>query len=108
MAWRQISGALGIHIEAVAHETMRLKSVAPLLLFEPNHAVDSGGIHLPAGTAVFLLTRHCGMQEHAFTAAGEFQPDRWLTAPTEPRNGHEPEALVPFGGGPRFCPRFSP
>ena len=39
------------YIEAVAHETLRLKSVAPLLFFEPNHAVDLGGIHLPAGTA---------------------------------------------------------
>lgn len=92
------------YIEAVAHETMRLKSVAPLLFFEPTQAVDLGGIHLPAGTAVFLLTRHGGLQEHAFTAAGQFQPARWLTAPMEPRSGHAPQALVPFGGGPRVCP----
>jgi cytochrome P450 len=92
------------YIEAVAHETMRLKSVAPLLFFEPTQAVELGGIHLPAGTAVFLLTRHGGLQEHAFTAAGQFQPARWLTAPLEPRSGHAPQALVPFGGGPRVCP----
>jgi len=92
------------YIEAVAHETMRLKSVAPLLFFEPMHAVDLGGIHLPAGTAVFLLTRHVGMQEHAFPAARQFQPTRWLTAPLEPRSEHTPIALVPFGDGPRVCP----
>jgi cytochrome P450 len=92
------------YIEAVAHETMRLKSVAPLLCFEATHAVDVGGIHLPAGTAVFLLTRHGGMQEPAFTAAGQFQPERWLTAPMEPRPGHAPHTMMPFGGGPRVCP----
>lgn len=92
------------YIEAVAYETLRLKSVAPLLFFEPTQPVDLGGIHLPAGTAVFLLTRYGGLQEHAFTAAGQFQPDRWLTAPMEPRCGHAPQALMPFGGGPRVCP----
>jgi cytochrome P450 len=66
--------------------------------------MELGGIHLPAGTAVFLLTRHGGLQEHAFPAAKEFQPERWLTAPLEPRSGHAPTALVPFGGGPRVCP----
>src|SRR5262249_43499640 len=45
------------YIEAVAYETLRLKSVAPLLCLEPTQAVDVGGLHLPAGTAVFLLTR---------------------------------------------------
>ncbi len=92
------------YIEAVAHETMRLKSVAPVLCVEPTQAVDVGGLHLPAGTAVFLLTRYGGLHEHAFTGASQFQPERWLTAPMEPRTGHAPQALMPFGGGPRVCP----
>jgi len=92
------------YIDAVVHETMRLKSVAPLLFFEPTQAVDLGGIHLPAGTAVFLLTRYGGLHEDAFPDAGQFQPARWLTAPLEPRSGHTPTVLVPFGGGPRVCP----
>jgi cytochrome P450 len=66
--------------------------------------VDVGGLHLPAGTAVFLLTRYGGLHEPAFTDAGQFQPERWLTAPLEPRTGHPPQALMPFGGGPRVCP----
>jgi cytochrome P450 len=92
------------YTEAVAYETMRLKSVAPVLCVEPTQAVEVGGLHLPAGTAVFLLTRYGAMQEPAFTAAGQFQPERWLTAPLEPRPGHAPHALMPFGGGPRVCP----
>jgi cytochrome P450 len=92
------------YIEAVAHETLRLKSVAPVLSMEPLQAVEVGGLHLPAGTAVFLLTRYGGLHEPAFTNADHFQPERWLTAPPEPRTGHTPQAFMPFGGGPRVCP----
>ena len=92
------------YIEAVAYETLRLKSVAPLLCLEPMQAVEVGGLHLPAGTAVFLLTRYGGRHEPAFTDASQFQPERWLTASAEPRPGHTPQALMPFGSGPRVCP----
>jgi cytochrome P450 len=92
------------YIEAVAYETLRLKSVAPLLCLEPMQAVEVGGLHLPAGTAVFLLTRYGGRHEPAFTNASQFQPERWLTASMEPHPGHTPQALMPFGSGPRVCP----
>jgi cytochrome P450 len=92
------------YIEAVAHETLRLKSVAPVLCVEPTQAVEIGGLHLPAGTPVFLLTRYAGLHEPAFPCASQFQPERWLTAPPEPRTGHTPQAFMPFGGGPRVCP----
>ena len=92
------------YIDAVTQETMRLKSVAPLLFFEPTRPVDLGGIHLPTGTPVFLLTRHAGLQESAFPAAGAFQPERWLLTPAAPQRVRESPALVPFGGGPRVCP----
>ena len=92
------------YIDAMVHETLRLKGVAPVLSMEPLQAVEIGGLHLPAGTAVFLLTRYGGLHESAFTTAGQFQPERWLTAPLEPRTGHTPQATMPFGGGPRVCP----
>lgn len=92
------------YVAAVAQEAMRLKSVAPLLFFEPTRPVDLGGIHLPTGTALFLLTRHVGLQEHAFPDASAFQPERWLLTPPTPRSGRESPSLVPFGGGPRVCP----
>lgn len=84
------------YVDAVAQETMRLKSVAPLLCFEPLHPVELGGLHLPAGTGVFLLTRYVGLHEPAF------RPERWLVPPQ--RRDQPPPVLVPFGGGPRVCP----
>ena len=66
--------------------------------------MEVGGFHLPAGTAVFLLTRYGGLHEPAFTDASQFQPERWLTASMEPHPGHTPQALMPFGSGPRVCP----
>lgn len=92
------------YLDAVTQETMRLKSVAPLLCFEPLHPVELGGIHLPVGTGVFLLTRHVGLQEQAFRAAGQFQPERWLLPPGQRRGDRATPVLMPFGGGPRVCP----
>jgi cytochrome P450 len=91
------------YLEAVANETMRLKPVAPMLFLETKEAVELGGIDIPAGTALFLLTRQIAMQERAFTAAAEFRPQRWLAAP-DTASRHDPAAFLPFGGGPRFCP----
>jgi cytochrome P450 len=92
------------YLEAVAHETLRLKPVAPFVFLETNHAVDLGGIHLPAGTVVSLLTRPGGLRESAFAGAKEFRPERWLTSSARPQSGHDPSAIMPFGSGPRFCP----
>jgi len=92
------------YLEAVSFETMRLKSVFPILFLGTNKDVELGGVQIPEGTAIFLLTRKCGMQEREFTAADQFQPERWLTGSACPVEGHNPKAFVPFGAGPRFCP----
>lgn len=91
------------YIEAVAHETLRLKSVTPVLFMEPNHDVDIGGVHIPKGTLLMLATRHGALQEENFIDALAFKPERWLDAypATCPHNRH---ANLPFGAGPRFCP----
>ncbi len=92
------------YLEAVAHETLRLKAVVPILFIEANHAVELGGIHLPAGTSVVVLPRLSGLQESAFSAAQQFRPERWLTGSARPQSGHNPSAIMPFGSGPRYCP----
>jgi cytochrome P450 len=92
------------YLEAVSFETMRLKAVFPVLFLGTNKDVELGGVRIPGGTAIFLLTRKCGMQESEFTAADQFQPERWLASLAGPERGHNPKAFVPFGAGPRFCP----
>ena len=91
------------YIEAVAHETMRLKSVTPLLFMEPNRDVELAGITIPKGTFLMLVNRYGALQEENFTHAHEFKPERWLESnPTA--CAHNRNASTPFGAGPRFCP----
>jgi cytochrome P450 len=92
------------YVDAVAFETMRLKAVFPVLFLGANKDVELGGVFIPEGTAIFLLIRQCGMQETEFTAANQFQPERWLGSHTAAQSGHNTKAFVPFGAGPRFCP----
>jgi cytochrome P450 len=86
------------YAEAVLRESMRLKSVAPLLGVEPSDERTICGTRIPAGTQLLLLTRQATR-----TAAGrsdDFRPDRWLEDSEETR---APKSLA-FGAGPRFCP----
>src|ERR1035441_3647538 len=92
------------YIEAVTHETMRLKPIAPVLFFEPVEDVEIGGVAVPKNTPLMLPTFHGPLQETHFGAAEKFRPERWLA--TAPAAGcpHNVKAFVPFGAGPRFCP----
>ncbi len=92
-----------IYIEAVAHETMRLKPVAPVIFLESIEEVEIGGVAVPKGTAIMLLTLHGCMQNNHFGTPNEFRPERWQDAPA-PGCPHNAKAIVPFGAGPRFCP----
>jgi cytochrome P450 len=91
------------YIEAVIHETMRLKSVAPLLFIEPNRDVELAGIHIPKGTCLMLVNRYGALQEKNFTDARQFKPERWLES-SSTGCAHNRNASMPFGVGPRFCP----
>jgi cytochrome P450 len=92
------------YIEAVTHETMRLKPVAPVLFFEPVEDVEIAGVAIPKNTALMVPTLHGPLQESHFGAATEFRPERWLQPATPSSCPHNTKAFVPFGGGPRFCP----
>ncbi len=91
------------YLEAVAHETLRLKSVAPLMFIEPNRDVELAGITIPKGTFLMLVNRYGALQEENFTDAHEFKPERWLESNPSP-SAHNRNASIPFGAGPRFCP----
>jgi cytochrome P450 len=83
-----------VYAEAVFREAARLKSVAPILFFEPLADTAVGGVELPAGTRMAVLTRQIGRP----ALPDRFDPDRWLTS------GSDPKTFLAFGAGPRFCP----
>lgn len=91
------------YIEAVVHETMRLKSVAPLFFIEPNWNVEIAGFNIPKGTFLMLVNRYGALQEENFTDARQFKPERWLES-SSTGCAHNRNASMPFGTGPRFCP----
>jgi cytochrome P450 len=91
------------YIEAVAHETMRLKPVAAFLGLQALEDVTIKNLHIPKGTSVFLLLRPKGLEDSEFAAAAEFKPERWLNYPRQ-ANPHHRKSFLPFGGGPRLCP----
>lgn len=91
------------YIEAVAHETMRLKSVAPLLFMEPIRDVELAGFLIPKGTFLMLVSRYGALQEKNFSYAHKFMPERWLETHSA-HIIHNRNASIPFGSGPRFCP----
>jgi cytochrome P450 len=92
------------YIEAVAHETMRHKPVAPFLWLEPTEDIVLGDVRVPYGTAVNVLTSHVAMEDGNFADAQAFRPERWLQAAGRSSEGHNTQAFLPFGAGPRFCP----
>lgn len=86
------------YLEAVIHESMRLRPVAPHLAFRRLTApFEVGGHLLPAGTlvsnAVHLLQRRADVYENPL----EFEPARFLEAKADPYE------WAPFGGGSRRC-----
>lgn len=90
--------------EAVAHEAMRLKPVAPLFFMEPNEDVELKGVSVPRGTAIMLVTMHPALQDAHFGGSAQFRPERWLASAQHAGCPHNAKAFVPFGAGPRFCP----
>jgi cytochrome P450 len=85
--------------EAVLREAMRLKSVAPILAFEPIADTTIAGTHIPAGTRLLLLTRQTGLHKGG---GGEYEPERWLHDSELP--APDQKSFLAFGAGPRFCP----
>ena len=92
------------YLEAVTHETMRLKPVAPVLFLEPIDDAQIGDVAVPKGTSLMLLTMHSPLQDAHFTGANQFRPDRWIEEEKKSGDAHNARAFVPFGAGPRFCP----
>jgi cytochrome P450 len=87
--------------EGVLRESMRLTPVVPITGLEPLADTEIEGVHIPAGTRLFLLHRYAGLQ--STVRAEEFKPERWLED-EEDLPIPDQKSFLTFGAGPRFCP----
>ncbi len=93
------------YIEACAHETMRLKPVAPQLPLQATRDTVLGDVRVPAGTMVINMLRHDSVSERFLPHADQFDPERWLGERGPGEQAHSAKRLsMPFGAGPRMCP----
>lgn len=90
-------------VEACAHETMRLKPVAPQLPLQAVHDTVLSGVQLPAGTLVMAMLRAVATDERHVDRAEQFNPARWVGG-GDARNASPKRVSMPFGAGPRMCP----
>lgn len=88
-------------VEACAHETMRIKPVAPITVQQAVRDTVIAGVALPAGTLVMCLMRPGAVSEHHFANAQSFCPERWLGGTSA---SSAKRVAMPFGAGPRICP----
>ncbi len=95
------------YVDACAHETMRLKPVAPILPQETLREVTIGDVRVPAGIIVISVMRRDSVSDRHVPRATSFDPERWLSANADSsaQNAHSAKRVsMPFGAGPRICP----
>lgn len=92
-------------VEACAHETMRLKPVAPFITAQALQDTVIAGVQVPRGTPVMCLMRPGGLDGATFAQPQAFEPRRWLGGQGAAQAmGSARRATMPFGAGPRMCP----
>lgn len=92
------------YLDACVQEAMRMKPVAPILGAEAVQDVVLDGVQVPAGVVVFMLLRHSFERAVPLADGAEFKPERWLDPAMKEQFGDPGRKMLPFGGGPRFCP----
>ena len=94
-------------IEACAHETMRLKPVAPLLVLQALADTTLADVQVPKGMVVTTVMRRDSVSDEHVPRAAAFEPERWLAAGVggaAALAGSARRISMPFGAGPRICP----
>ena len=94
------------YLEACAHETMRLKPVAPFIPLQASRDTVVGDVRVPEGTLIWNVMRHDSLSDQHFEDAAAFKPERWLSEGQSPQHSasHAKRVSMPFGAGPRVCP----
>ncbi|WP_298830228.1 cytochrome P450 [uncultured Piscinibacter sp.] len=92
-------------VEACAHETMRLKPVAPFIGLQLLRDTVVAGIEVPKGTVVWSVMRHDSVNPKHFPEPQAFKPERWLADGGPGQAAASAKRVsMPFGAGPRVCP----
>ncbi len=95
-------------VEACAHETMRLKPVAPQNVLQALHDTEVAGVAIPRDTLVVGLMRRDATSDRWVRDAAAFDPGRWLPEGAPASVGATAASArrvsMPFGAGPRICP----
>ncbi len=92
-------------LEACAHETMRLKPVAPFQVVEALRDTVVAGVRVPERTMVWCVMRADSVAAAHFPDPLAFRPERWLAdgGPGQAASSAR-RVSMPFGAGPRVCP----
>ncbi|MGM9482213.1 cytochrome P450 [Roseateles sp. NT4] len=90
------------YLDACAHETMRLRPVAPINTLQAIRDTQVGDVQLRAGMIVMGVMRRDPTSERHLDHAKTFDPDRWLEDARQA--GAAKRLSMPFGAGPRICP----
>ena len=88
------------YVEACAHETMRLKPVAPMNTLQALRDTTVGDVQIVKGMVVIGLTRRNSVSDEHVPRAAAFEPERWLGGDASAAK----RISMPFGAGPRMCP----
>ncbi len=93
------------YLEACAHETMRLRPVAPMLAAVSKREVIVGDVRVPPGIQIFGVMRHDTTDARFFPNPSAFEPARWMAdgSPGQMASASK-RVSMPFGAGPRMCP----
>lgn len=90
------------YLEACAHETMRLKPVAPMIGLQALKDTEVGDVRVPKGAIILTLMRRDSVSEKHLPDASGFVPERWMNGTAVA--GQPKRISMPFGAGPRICP----